>query len=52
MQKNTMAASGLMMVPIAFLSSPSQAHDQSINGWSTSRPNGHAPIGVMGDHTH
>ncbi len=29
-----------------------QNNDEEINKWSGSRPDGHAPISVMGDHTH
>lgn len=35
---------------IAIISTTSDAQDQQ--HWSTARPDGHAPIGVMGDHTH
>ena len=38
---------GLLAALLALTSAPSFAQP-----WTSSRPDGHAPIGVMGDHTH
>ncbi|MDY7013054.1 MAG: transporter [Cyanobacteriota bacterium] len=34
------------------LSDRAPGHDTDASAWTSSRPDGHAPIGVMGDHTH
>jgi hypothetical protein len=42
----------LVLCVIALISAgEAQAHGVG-TGWSSARPDGHAPIGVMGDHTH
>lgn len=48
--KNTFFLTFILFVQITF-SQTNQLHHNS-NDWNSSRPDGHAPISVMGDHTH
>ncbi|TVR53667.1 MAG: hypothetical protein EA421_10690 [Gemmatimonadales bacterium] len=42
-------SAGVLLVGLSLLASPTL---QAQEGWSSSGPSGHSPIGVMGDHTH